>query len=580
MRGPASWSITTIVKTYESLSRPILGAFPELTPEDLVFAPAPKVDMGDVALRTFEPAKKLGIPPPQIAMRIVEGVKFGADVQSVSAAGPYVNFRLDRNVFGRNIVDRVLREGARYGSNAIGAGLRALVEHTSINPNASPHVGRARNAMIGDSLVRLLRFEGYEVEAHYYVNDIGRQIALLVLACEHPESLTFDDMLRVYAEANARAERDTQFAEEGFELLAKIENGDEEIRKKFYAVTELCLQGQLAVLSRLGIAYDRFDRESDFVKDPRLDEILDALRAKDALFTDEEQRLSVDLSKIGWPQYPNNEGRYVALMRSTGSSMYVFRDIAYTIEKMEKGADVNLIVLGEDHRMYMQQIALILQSAGKPTPEPIYYSYILLKEGKMSTRQGKVVLLSDFLDEATARAAEKVEEQCKDLPAEERRAIAAHVAVAAIRFAILRVNANKNVIFDWDSSLSFTGDTGPYVQYSCARISSILRKLDFTAGDTAPKAFPVETDAEWALLSKLAAFPECVAQSTQARSVAPVAQFALETARVFTTFYHECPVRDAPTESQRNARAHVCAATRRVLQNALELLGIVALERM
>jgi arginyl-tRNA synthetase len=118
------------------------------------------------------------------------------------------------------------------------------------------------------------------------------------------------------------------------------------------------------------------------------------------------------------------------------------------------------------------------------------------------------------------------------------------------------------------------------VQYSCARISSILRKLEFTVGDTPPKEFPVETDAEWALLSKLATFPECVAQSTNARSIAPVAQFALETARVFTTFYHECPVRDAPTEPQRIARAHVCAATRRVLQNALDLLGIAALERM
>ena len=198
----------------------------------------------------------------------------------------------------------------------------------------------------------------------------------------------------------------------------------------------------------------------------------------------------------------------------------------------------------------------------------------------MSTRQGKVVLLSDFLDEATARAAERVEEQCKELPAEERKAIAEHVAVAAIRFAILRVGANKNVIFDWDASLSFTGDTGPYVQYSCARISSILRKLNAPLPKSPREDFPVESNAEWALLSKLATFPDTIANATAAHSVAPVGQFVLETARLFTTFYHECPVRDAPTETQRIARGHICLATRITLENALALLGITALERM
>jgi arginyl-tRNA synthetase len=228
----------------------------------------------------------------------------------------------------------------------------------------------------------------------------------------------------------------------------------------------------------------------------------------------------------------------------------------------------------------MQQMTLILKTVGLDTPEPIYYSYILLKEGKMSTRQGKVVLLSKFLDEATRRAAEKVEEQCKDLPAEERGIIAQRVAVAAIRFAILRVGANKNVIFDWDASLSFTGDTGPYVQYSCARISSILRKYGRPVPEAPAEQFPVATDAEWALLTNLASFGESVSQGVTQRSCAPIAQFALETARLFTAFYHECPVLEAPTDAQRAARLQLCAATRRTLENALNLLGIQALERM
>ena len=564
------------MSTFESLIEPIINAFPELDANDFVFAAPPKPDMGDVALRTFEPAKKLKLAPPQFAARIVDEVTFGPDVVSVNVAGPYANFKLDRGAFGRRMIARILDEGAGYGSNRTGAGKRALVEHTSINPNASPHVGRARNAMIGDSIVRLLRFEQYDLEVQYYVNDIGRQIALLVLACADPESQSFDDMLQLYADANARAESDPDYANAGYELLAKIEQGDAETKERFRQVTEMCLRGQLGVLGRLGIAYDTFVRESDFVKDPRLDTIVETLRERGAVFTDEEGRLTVDLMKVG---HPHKEGRYVALLRSNGSSMYGYRDLAYTMYKMERGADLNLIVLGEDHRLYMQQLNLILETAGRPTPEAIYYAYILLKEGKMSTRQGQVVLLSDFLDEATARAAEKVEEQCRDLSDDERKGIAEDVAVAAIRFAILRVGSNKNVIFDWDASLSFSGDTGPYVQYSCARIASILRKLDREAGEVG-EAFPVETNAEWALVTKLSQFPETVATALGQRSCAPIAQYALDTARSFTTFYHECPVLDAPTEAQRMARANICAATRQTLENALRILGIRALDRM
>jgi len=564
------------VNVFEPLAAPILAAFPELDASDLVFVPPPDLTLGDVAMRTFEAARKLRLPPPKIAAQIADHVTFGPEVRDVAAAGPYVNFSVDRGAFGRAIVAAVRGQGAAFGSSGSGQGRRVLIEHTSINPNASPHVGRARCAMIGDSLVRLLRFEGYDVEVHYYVNDMGRQIGLLVLVCDDIETVTFDDILGRYVEANARAEKDETFAAEGYELLAKMENGDPETVARFHAVTNLCLEGQLAVLARLGATYDVFDRESAYVKDPRLGPLLDALRAREALFTDEDERLVVDLAKLG---HDRDEGRYFVLMRANGSSLYGYRDLAYAMDKRERGADLDLMVLGEDHTLYAEQLARILDAAGIPAPETVYYSYILLREGKMSTRQGTVVLLADFLDEAARRAIEKVEEQCTDLAPAEQQAIAEQVAVAAIRFAVLRVGSNKNVIFDWDAHLSFTGDTGPYVQYSCARINSILRKFG-ELSETLPEPFPTDTDAEWALLLKVASFPGTVAAATQQRTCAPIAQFALETARLFTTFYHDCPVINAESEALRAARAHLCIVTRTALQNALAILGIHAPERM
>lgn len=564
------------VNPYKSIADAILAAFPELTAADLPFVPAPKLELGDVALRMFEAARKLKMAPPQLAARMASEVSFGPEVRGASVVGPYLNFRLDRGLLAAGIVGGILQEGARFGSTNSGAGRRLLLEHTSINPNASPHLGRSRNAMIGDSIARLFRFEGYDVGVHYYVNDMGRQIALLVLVCRDHAVATFDDMLRLYVEANARAEADPEFAAQGYALLAKMEEGDPETQAAFHDVTDLCLKGQVGVLGRLDIGYDVYDRESKYLKDPRLDAVMDALREQGALFTDEENRLVVDLSKLGYTQ---EEGRYFVLMRANGSSMYGYRDLAYTIDKMAHGADANIIVLGEDHKLYFQQIAMILNAAGQASPEPIYYSYILLKEGKMSTRQGTVVLLSDFLDEAARLALEKVQAQCTELAPEEQAAIAAHVAVAAIRFAILRVGPNKNVIFDWESSLSFSGDTGPYVQYCCARINSILRKFGDVPAAIADE-FPAHTDAEWALVSKLAAFPSVVAGSIEQRNVCSVAQYVLDTARAFTAFYHDCPVLAAETDALRVARAQLCAATRTTLENALQLLGIKALERM
>jgi len=561
---------------FKTLADPILAAYENLLPGDLDFAPPPKLDVGDVALRTFVAAKKVNMKPPEFAADIAKHVDFGPTVVSVTPAGPYLNFKLKRGVIGREIVREILSEGDAFGSDASGTGKTLLIEHTSINPNASPHVGRARNAMYGDSLVRLFRFEGYDADVHYYVNDIGRQIGLLVLHVADIEDMTFDEVLGAYVEANARAESDPDFAAQGYELLAKMEEGDPDTVRRFQDVTDLCLKGQLEVLGRLGISYDRFDRESKYLKDSRLDQVLEALRKKDAVFTDEEERLVVDLSKIG---HERDEGRYFVLMRANGSSMYGFRDLAYTIDKMDKGADVNLWVLGEDHKLYAEQLSLILRAAGKEPPEPVYYAHILLKEGRMSTRQGKVVLLSEFLDEAASRAAKKVEQQCTDLSSDERNAIAEKIAISAVRFAILRVSPNKNVIFDWESSLSFTGDTGPYVQYCCARINSILRKFGEVPREL-PEDDPLEHDSEWMLMTKLATYPETVALAIARRNVAPLAQFALETARLFTTFYHDCPVLAAKTDEQRVARAQLCSATLQTITNALGILGIEALERM
>lgn len=562
---------------FDALANAIIDAYPGLDREDILFSEPPNRELGDVSIPFFAAAKKMKTAPPKIAAEAAKAVDFGHLVTSADPAGPYLNLKLDRAAVGHGVVSRVFREGEHYGSHGSGKGQRLVLEHTSINPNASPHVGRARCAMIGDSLARLLRFERYDLEVHYYVNDMGRQIGLLVLMADELESMSFDEVLDAYVAANTRAKEDPEFAAAGYELLVKMEEGDPEVREKFKQVTDLCLNGQLEVLARVGASYDIFDRESKYVKDARLDHVLQSLKERSAVFTDKEGRLVVDLAVLG---HDREEERFFVLKRGNGSSMYGYRDLAYTIDKHDRGADANIIVLGEDHKMYFQQITMILEAAGYPTPEPIYYAYILLRDGKMSTRQGKVVLLSDFLDQATELARERVAEQCRDLTAEEQDTIAKQVAVAAIRFTVLRVHPNKNVTFDMETALSFSGDTGPYIQYSCARINSILRKYEGDLDAPLAENFPAESDAEWALVSKLASFPNVITSCTRQRSVAAIAGYALDLAHTFTTFYHDCPVLTAASPELVQARIKLCQATRQTLVSALDLLGIEAPERM
>lgn len=562
---------------HEPILEALRAADPSLDPGDFQFGTPPSLDLGDVAIPMFTLAKKRRTSPAVLAREMADKTDFGPFVCAAAAAGPYVNLTLDRNRTGFEIARSILSDGERWGSRRAGLGQRVLIEHTSINPNASPHVGRGRCAMIGDSLTRLFRFEGYDVEVHYYVNDMGRQIGLLVLVADEIEGISFDKILDAYVTANQRAEQDPEFAAKGYELLARIEEGDEGVRTKFFRVTELCLKGQLAVLRRLGAEYDCFDHESAYVNDPRFDGIERALESRSALFTDEAGRRVVDLSKLG---YPAEEGRYFVLRRANGSSMYGCRDLLYSLDKQERGADINIMVLGEDHKLYAQQLALILDAVGVPAPEVIYYSYILLSEGKMSTRQGKVVLLSDFLDQAAALALARVTEQFPALPELERQEIAEQVAVSAIRFAVLRVKPSRNVIFDMESALSFQGDTGPYVQYCCARIRSILRKWGRDVPGLTPGEFMIVADSEWILLKSMAALPEVVAEAMAQRNCAPIANYVLDVAHAFTAFYHECPVLAAEDSRLLHSRLHLCQAALHTLSNALGILGIETPERM
>lgn len=530
--------------------------------------------MGDFALPCFVLSKVLKKAPQQIAMDLAGKLTPNKHVKGILANGPYLNFFVNKEMLADEVVLAALKLKDRFGSAMLGKGKHALIEHTSINPNASPHVGRARNSLIGDSAARLLRFEGYKTEIHYFVNDVGKQIAVLVLGCAG-KKVTFEKLLDIYVDISRKVETDDKLQAQVFHLLNKFEAGDKKVMKQFRDVVKVCIDGQNEVFSGLGIKFDHFDYESDYLISKRTDEILKSLQKTGKLFVDETGRKVLNEDGFGLEM----KSPVLVLTRSDGTSLYPLRDLAYTIDKMKKAKDVNVIVLGEDQKLYHQQLSIALKLLGHNAPVPVHYSFVLLaEEGKMSTRAGTVVLLSDFMKQACEKAAKEIVKRNPKAKGKELDKLSKSIGYGALKFSILKVSPDKNVTFDWEQALNFEGETGPYVQYAHARINSIFEKYGKkTFGK--PDFALMERAQEKRLVTLLSEFEPIVSDATQNLRPHVISNYLIELSQAFNEFYQFCPILKEAAKL-RDTRLNLVAAVQIALRNGLNLLGIDAPERM
>ena len=542
------------------LKEQLLQSLSNQIKEQITLDIPPNPAYGDFALPCFKLSKK----PNELQ----SSLKLPSFIEKTEIKGPYLNFFINKSYLAQTTIKEILSKKTKYGSNNTGTGKKALVEHTSINPNASPHVGRARNAIIGDSIVRLLKFEGHKVETHYYVNDIGKQIAMLVIACKN-KTPTFKGLLGLYIDFNKKLENNSNLEKEVFTILNKLENGDKQTRNLFKKVVDICIKGQTAVLKELGINYDLFDYESKFLFNKDTNQILDRLTKTGKIITDEEGRKAINLEGFNLPM----EHPFLPLTRNDGTSLYMLRDIAYTIYKTSRAKDRNIILLGEDQKLYFLQLKALLSLLGYKAPESIHYSFILLPSGKMSTRKGEVVLLEDLMSEVKEKARQEIKTRHGDIKNIEK--LAKTIGYGAIKFTILKVSPDKNITFDIEKAISFEGETASYIQYAYARANSILKK----AKTKKPDYKLLSTPHEQLLISKLAMFPQIVKAATTNLQPHIVANYSLELAKLFNEFYHACRVIDEK-EPLKSSRLVLVLATKQTLRNALSLLGIDVPELM
>ncbi len=521
----------------------------------------PSPDLGDYAFPCFILASKLKKNPAEIAKDLAGKIKKTKEIEKIEAKGSYLNFFINKKI----LAEQIIKINESYGRGREKE--KILLEHASINPNASPHVGRARNSIIGDSIKRLLEFSGNKVETHYYVNDVSKQVAILAL--NFKEGDKFEDLLKKYIEISRKMKKNKKLEAKAFELLHKFEHRDKKTEALFKKIVDTAVIGQKKIFLSLGINFDYFDYESRYLDSSR--EILKELEKTGRLFKDREGRLV--LNQGGTCLETRMKSSVLVLTRSDGTGLYPLRDLAYTIEKCKRGR--NIIVLGEDQKLYFEQLKQALILMKKSYPEVVHYSFVLIKDEektkKMSTRSGELVLLEEFISEAVKKAEEEIKKR-------QTKGDAEKIGTAAIKYAMLRNENNKNIIFDWEQALNFEGDSGPYLQYSYARASSILRKIKKGKKANQGKIkIPSLKESEIKLVKAISEFPKIVEDASKNLNPSLIASYSFKLAQTFSEFYQNCRVIGSREE---NFRLALVQAFRIVIKSALNLLGIEIMEEM
>jgi arginyl-tRNA synthetase len=547
----------------------------------------------DIALALHRPAKSAGTSAEALAQRLLDGFPATAGIRSVASLGAYLNFELDPGWFAEETLSMVRARGRRFGHWDV-ASPSACVEHTSANPTGPFHVGRVRNGIIGDTLARILRAAGAPVTTQYYVDDVGRQAAMVTWIWSKPveqwpgEVRASLDETGGQVDPNERADlrygrpypavstylkTHPEAAAEVAELSRRLEAGDAPPLHRELA--EATLAGMLRSLSRIAITFDEIVWESSFLRDGSVERVVGRLAAAPHAVREENGALAIDTSSYGLPK----EKARVMVTRADGTSLYATRDIAYHLSKFARFPRV-IDVLGQDHRLHARSLEALLAEVGEARrPEFVIYQDLTVPEGgRMSTRKGTAVYLDALLDEAVERARREVRARWEEASDEDVDAIAVAVASGAVRYHILRVAPDKTVSFRWEDALSFEGRSGPFVQYAYVRATSLLRKAVDVPAPYPFRGAELTAPEERALVRAIARLPRVVAYAARTSHVHTVAGYAHDLAEEFNRFYQSVPVLKAREE--RSSRLALVAAARETLGNVLDLLGLERLDRM
>lgn len=539
----------------------------------------PDADMGDFAFPCYALASIRKKSPAAIAdelSRDLSGQR-GLFWEKAVPKGPYLNFYLDLVVFCRSVLGQVLQQGVDYGKSTVGEGRAVVIDYSSPNIAKPFGIGHIRSTVIGHALYLLYQAMGYKSIGINHLGDWGTQFGKLIVAFKRwgdEAGLLADPvnyLFQLYVKFHQLADEDQGLEDEARLWFKKLEQGDREAFDYWNRFRQMSLDNYGQIYDLLRIQFEYFHGESHY--NDLLEGVIELVQEK-GISRESEGALIVDLKPHGLPP--------VILRKKDGATLYITRDLAAAIYRYETfNFSKALYVVGAEQKLHFQQLFKVLELLGFEWAQNcvhIPFGLIRFKEGRMSTREGNIIFLEEVLQRAIKLAREIIEEKNPGLADKER--VAAAVGLGAVRFSDLSNDRVKDIEFDWDKALDFSGETAAYIQYAHARICSILRKaggIELSWTDDA--ALLLQQDEERLLVKTLALLPEKIEVSAEGYRPSILARYLIDVARDFNRFYHQCPVLNSDAALQQ-ARLLLIKATRQVLVNGLSLLGIEAPEEM
>ena len=555
---------------------------------NLIVEKPPKPEMGDIAFPMFPFAKMFRKSPAVIA----EDVKLFFEesdkksASSIKAAGPYINIKIDLSDLTGKIIEDVLKAEELYGHTDIFNNQKVMVEFSCPNTNKPLHLGHLRNDSIGMSVSRIMAANGADLKKVNLINDRGVHICKSMLAYKKfgdnktPEKtgiksdhfvgdyyVKFNTWSKEYPEAEAEARA----------MLKEWEDGKQDITELWELMNDWTISGIKETYQKTGISFDKYYYESKTYKEGR-QEVLKGFEAG-VFYKESDGSIWADLSEIKLDKK--------VLLRSDGTSLYLTQDIGTAIARhRDWGFERLIYVVGSEQQYHFQVLFYILKKLGFKWAENLFhlsYGMVNLPDGKMKSREGTVVDADDLVDELTAIAKDEIISKERASLVGDLQKTSESVALAALNYFLLQISPGKDMIFDPAESISFSGNTGPYLQYMGARISSMLRKFEdrkdeFKGAEFKPEILVLDQERE--LIKLLMVFPEIVSDAGNGMNPSVVTAYLYELSKVFSRYYHDTSILQDPDRDTVLTRIRLVEAVLQVLRNAFYLVGIPFLERM
>ncbi|NLM47693.1 MAG: arginine--tRNA ligase [Epulopiscium sp.] len=560
------------------IAKLLSGQFTDLSLEEILsmIEIPPNPDMGDYAFPCFRLAKILRKAPAQIAEDAVKNIEKADFIDEIKNVTGYINFYINKSVFAAAVLSELLKAKESYGQSDIGKGKNIVIDYSSPNIAKPFHVGHLRSTVIGGSIYRIFKALGYNTIGINHLGDWGTQFGKLIVAYkkwgskEAIEKGGIKELMDIYVRFHSEAKEDPSLEDEAREWFAKMEAGDEEALSLWNWFKDISLKEFNRVYKLLDISFDSYAGES-FYND-KMDAVIKELEEKNLLKESEGAKI-VDLEDANMPP--------CLITKKDGSSLYATRDITAAIyRKKTYDFEKCIYVTALAQNLHFAQWFEVIKRMGYDWHDKLVhvsFGMVSMETGKLSTRAGNVVLLEDLLNEAISKTLDIINEKNPDL--EDKEQVAEKVGIGAVIFNDLINNRIKDVVFSWDKVLNFDGETGPYVQYTHARASSVLRKANVDIDSLDIDYSLLTDDSSIEVIKLIGQFPEKVKDAADKLEPSFIARHIVDLAQAFNKFYHDNPVL-VEDEKIRNARLALVYSVKTVIKSGLYLLGIAAPEKM